>query len=202
MTARPVADRRYEAYSHEQLHAEVSNGNDPVAAGEISREWSELAQALREAGELLTNLSGRSESAWQGAAAEALRTVVHDAASWSERAAAVSETVGEAVAVQAEVASRAKAEMPEPVSYDAAVLIRDAVASGDVWQLVGLSESMAARREEAEQARQRAIDVMYTRDTSLGEAVPDATFPDPPPLTRDSESGQGPASAVGRSVPV
>ncbi|WP_433407678.1 PE-PGRS family protein [Saccharomonospora azurea] len=204
MTAKPATDRRYESYSHEQMYTEVGEGNDPVAAGEISREWNELANGLREAGDLLADLSGRSESAWQGAAAEALRAVVHDAATWSQQAAGLSEAVSEAVAVQAEAAARARAEMPEPVPYDAGALIRDAVASGDVWRLVGLSESMAARRDEAEQARQRAIDVMYARDTTLGEAVPDARFPEPPTLTRSSGEprGDGPASAVGRSVPV
>ncbi|CAM2968775.1 PPE domain-containing protein [Saccharomonospora xinjiangensis] len=205
MTERPAADRRYESYSHEQMYTEVGHGNDPAEAGEISREWTELARGLREAGDTLAELSGRSENAWQGGAAEALRAVVRDAAEWSQRAAETSETVGNAVAGQAEAAARARAEMPEPVPYDPAGMIRQVVTSGDVWQLVGLSDAMAARRDEAEQARQRAVDVMYARDTALGEAVPGTRFPGPPSLTgpaRDAGGGDGPASMTGRAGPV
>lgn len=203
MTEKPVADRRYESYSHEQMYTEVGDGNDPAAAGEISREWTELARALREAGDTLADLSGRSENAWQGDAAESLRSVVRDAATWSQRAADLSEVVGRAVAGQAEAAASARTRMPEPVPYDPGAMIRDAASSGDVWQLVGLSDAMATRRAEAEQARQRAIDVMYARDTALGEAVPDTRFPDPPSLTRNGNApGDGPVSAVGRPVAV
>ncbi|EIE99696.1 hypothetical protein [Saccharomonospora glauca] len=203
MTAKPVADRRYESYSHEQMYREVGEGNDPAAAGEISREWTELAKDLREAGEVLVDLSGRGESVWRGDAAEALRSVVREAGAWSRRAAELSEVLGRAVAGQAEAAARARAQMPEPVPYDPGTMIREAVTSGDVWQLVGLSEAMAARRAEAEEARQRAIDVMYARDTALGEAVPDTRFPEPPSLTHGaSERAGGAVSMTGRSVPV
>lgn len=189
------------------MYAEVGIGNDPAAAGEIGREWTDLARGLREVGEALTGLSKASEGVWQGGGAEAVRSVLSDAAAWSGQAAEVSDAVSRAVTGQAEAAAWARAEMPEPVSYDPAAMIREAAAGGDVWQLVGLSDAMAARRDEAERARQQAVDVMYARAAALGSAVPEAEFPKPPRLTAGEtgagdDIGDGPASTVGRSVPV
>ncbi|MGI5995795.1 PPE domain-containing protein [Saccharomonospora viridis] len=208
MTRRPADDRRYESYAHERMYAEVGTDNDPAVAGEIGREWTKLARELREVGDTLAALSEASERAWQGGAAESMRSVLRDAVAWTEQAADVSDTVGQAVVGQAEAAARAKAEMPEPVSYDPAAMIREAASAGDVWRLVGLSDAMAARRDEAEHARQQAVDVMYARSAALGSAVPDGEFPTPPRLTSTGESdadggtGRGTGSTVGRSVPV
>ncbi|MFC4001092.1 PE-PGRS family protein [Prauserella oleivorans] len=181
----PATERRYEWYSHEAMKADVESGNEPSAAGEISREWTDLAERLHEAGEVLTGVSGASEDAWSGPGGEAVRAALARAAAWSRSAAGVSATLADAVASQAEVAAKARAEMPEPVSYDPAAMIRDAAGSGDIAVLVGLSDVLSARREEAEAARQKAIDVMYARDAALRAAVPAVSFTPPPALTEE-----------------
>lgn len=194
MTEHPPATKprqasRYEAYSHEAMRAEVENGNDPAAAGQVGREWTELAARLREAGEVLNEVSSASAQAWYGPAGDALRSVLGRAALWSGEVASASATIGDAVGRQAEAAARARVEMPEPISYDPAGMIRTAASSGQVWQLVGLADAMERRRAEAEAARQQAVDVMYARDDALGDAVPQVGFPDPPPLTARSPFG-------------
>ncbi|MBK1788622.1 PE-PGRS family protein [Prauserella cavernicola] len=191
MTGRalPSTDRRYEWYSHEALKAQVESGNEPAEAGEIGREWSELAGALRDAGDAITGMSGESEQAWTGQGGDALRRVLASAAGWSREVAAVSQTLGDAVGSQAEAAARARAEMPEPVPYEPGDLIRSAVAAGDIGALAGLSGMLSAMREESEAARQRAIDVLYARDAALREAVPPSSFSAPPPLTSGSAQG-------------
>ncbi|OQO94067.1 PE-PGRS family protein [Saccharomonospora piscinae] len=205
MTTRPTGERRYESYSHERLHAEATGGNDPAAAGEIGQEWAGLGAELRAVAQVLTTLSEDSGHGWRGGAADAVRSALGEVSAWSHQAADVSDAVGRAVGIQADAAARARAEMPEPVPYDAGAIIRDAAAAGDVWQLVGLSDAMTARREEAERARQQAIDVMYARDSALDTAVPGTSFPPPPAL--QAGTGEGGAagarpSATGRSVPV
>ncbi|MFF5992127.1 PE-PGRS family protein [Prauserella flavalba] len=194
----PSTGRRYEWYSHEALKAEVESGNEPAEAGEIGREWAELAGALREAGDALTGMSAGSEEAWSGPGGDALRAVLRKAAGWSQEAAAVSVSLGEAVGSQAETAARARAEMPEPVPYDPAGMIRDAVAAGDLAALAGLSGALSARREEAEAARQKAIDVLYARDAALRAAVPSSSFTAPPSLT----GGGGHRGQQGKPVPM
>lgn len=193
--AKPHPASRYESYSHEAMRAEVDNGNDPAAAGQLGREWTELAAKLRDAGEVLNEVSSASAQAWYGPAGDALRSVLDRATRWSGEVATAAATVADAVGRQAEAAARARAEMPEPVTYDPAGMIRSAANSGQVWQLVGLSDAMARRRAEAEAARQRAVDVMYARDRTLGDAVPEVSFPDPPALTVRAPfgaEGQGP----------
>jgi hypothetical protein len=74
----------------------------------------------------------------------------------------VSVALADAVTNQAGIAARARAEMPPPVPYDPAAMIREAVTRGDVLDLIGLPDPLAARRAEAETTRLKAIDVMTT----------------------------------------
>ncbi|SFQ06990.1 hypothetical protein SAMN05421810_104376 [Amycolatopsis arida] len=179
----PEPDRRYEAYSHPAMRAEVETGNDPAEAGDVGQQWGELAARLRESTDALRGVAEASAELWRGGAGDAVRHALTAAAGWADEAARVSDAVGGSVAEQAAVAARARAEMPEPVDYDPAGMIRGAAGSGDIVALIGLSDALAGRRLAAEVARQRAIDVMRARDAGLRAAVPAVGFPDPPPLT-------------------
>nr|WP_290061501.1 PPE domain-containing protein [Amycolatopsis sp. MEP2-6] len=178
----PVPTARYESYSHEAMAAEVEAGNDPVAAGEVGARWDGLAKRLQESTAELAGLITSSQENWQGGAGDAARAALGRAASWLSHSAAVSSSVGRAVGAQAEAAARARADMPPPVGYDPASMIREAASSGNLLVLAGLSDELAARRAEAEAARQKAIDVLRTRDAALHGHVPAETFPDAPSL--------------------
>ncbi|WP_020674347.1 hypothetical protein [Amycolatopsis nigrescens] len=181
----PATSRRYESYSHEAMKAEVESGNDPAASGEIGEQWAGLGARLRESAQALTNISTRSEEDWKGSGGEAMRELLAAAAGWSGRATEVSFALADSVGQQAGVAARAKAEMPEPVPYDPAQLIREAAASGKLLWLSGLADTMAARRDEAEAARAKAVDVLNARDAALRAAAPSESF-DPPPALGSS----------------
>ncbi|HEY3712599.1 MAG TPA: PPE domain-containing protein [Amycolatopsis sp.] len=178
----PEPTARYESYSHEALAAQVEQGNDPVSAGETGARWTELSRRFRDSTAELTSLVAGSQESWQGEAGDAMRAVLGRAANWLGDSAAVAGVVGESVAGQAEVAARARADMPPPVEYDPAGMLRSAAASGNVLALAGLSAVMDARRAEAEAARQKAIDVLHTRDTALHGLVPRVVFPVAPEL--------------------
>jgi hypothetical protein len=178
----PVPTARYESYSHEAMAAEVERDNDPVAAGEAGARWDGLAKRLHESTADLAALIASSEENWRGGGGDAARAALGRAARWLAHSAAVSASVGSAIGAQADTAARARADMPPPVSYDPASMIRDAASSGNVLVLAGLADEMAARRAEAEAARQKAIDVLRTRDTALRAHVPAESFPAPPAL--------------------
>ncbi|RSM34476.1 PPE domain-containing protein [Amycolatopsis balhimycina DSM 5908] len=180
----PVPAARYESYSHEAMAAEVERGNDPAAAGEAGARWEGLAKRLQESTAGVAALVASSEESWRGDAGDAARAALDRAARWLGHSAAVSASVGRAVGAQAEAAARARADMPPPVAYDPAAMIRDAASSGNLLVLAGLADEMAARRAEAEAARQKAIDVMRTRDAALRGHVPAEAFPAPPALGR------------------
>ncbi|SFB46613.1 PPE family protein [Amycolatopsis marina] len=182
----PSAERRYESYSHAAMRAEVEAGNDPAAAGEIGAEWADLAARMHDSAEWLRRLSDSSTELWQGSAGEALRSVLGRAVTWSDEAAGVSSTLGESVSQQAAISAKAKAEMPEPVEYDPGAVIRETALSGDIAGLIGLSDRLTALRAQSESARQKAIDVMNSRDAGLRAAVPAAGFGAPPALTSDA----------------
>jgi hypothetical protein len=175
----PEPARRYESYTHEAMAAEVADGNDPAAAGEIGARWAGLGARLSESMAVLSAISERSKESWQGPAAEAMRGVLSRAADWSSRATAVSFRISGAVSAQAEIAAWARAEMPPPVEADPIRIIRDAVSSGNILELAGLSETLSSRREQAEAARAKAIDVMNARDAALRDTVPSGSFPAP-----------------------
>ena len=178
----PVPAARYESYSHEAMAAEVERDNDPVAAGEAGARWDGLAKRLHESTADIAALIASSQENWRGQAGDAARASLGRAAQWLSHSAAVSASVGTAIGAQADAAARARADMPPPVTYDPASMIRDAASSGNVLVLAGLADEMAARRAEAEAARQKAVDVMRTRDTALRGHVPAETFPAPPAL--------------------
>ncbi|MGW7537765.1 PE-PGRS family protein [Amycolatopsis sp. NPDC054798] len=183
----PEPTARYEAFSHAALAAQAADGNDPAAAGESGARWTGLSQRLEDSIGGLVALSAGSEETWQGDAGDAMRKVLGKASDWLAETSVVSAKVGEAVHGQAEVAARARADMPAPVDFDPAAMIRSAAASGNLVALAGLSSAMDERRAEAEAARQKAIDVLRTRDTALRGLVPEGGFPAVPPL------GAGPA---------
>ncbi|GAB3585744.1 PPE domain-containing protein [Amycolatopsis endophytica] len=178
----PEPVRRYESYSHEAMAAEVADGNDPAAAGQIGEQWAGLAARMRESARALTAISERAGEAFDGPAGEALRKTLAKAENWSGQATDLSFAVSDAVGRQAGIAARARDEMPPPVAYDPATMIRAAAASGDFAALAGLSEAMEQRRAAAEEARQKAIDVLNSRDAALRESVPGRFFDEPPEL--------------------
>jgi hypothetical protein len=176
----PEPGQRYESYTHEAMAAEVAAGNDPAVAGQIGEQWSGLGTRLRESMQSLAAMADRSREAWEGTGGDAVRATLAKASDWSGQATEVSFGLADAVTQQAGIAARARAEMPPPVPYDAASMIRE--AAGDVLRLVGLSEAMAVKRAEAEAARLKAIDVMNARDGALRAAVPARSFDAPPDL--------------------
>jgi len=165
MQAVPEPTRRYESYTHEAMVAEVETGNDPASAGEIGAGWADLGARLRESMQALSAISLRSREMWQGTAAEAMR-----------------DTISDAVSEQAGIAAWARAEMPPPVPCDPLGMIRAAASSGSLLDLIGLSDALSARSEEAEAARMKAIDVLNARDAALRGAVPSRSFDSPPDL--------------------
>lgn len=180
----PVAATRYEAYSHQALAAEVEAGNDPETAGGIGAAWDALARRMHDATSELAGLVGSSEENWRGEAGDALRGVLAKASGWLNWSADLSAALGQAVSGQAEVAARARADMPPPVDFDPGSMIRGAAAGGNLLALAALADEMEARRAEAEEARRKAVDVMNTRDAALQSLTPQVAFRKPPELGR------------------
>lgn len=178
----PEPVRRYESYSHEAMTAEVARGNDPVAASELGAAWAGLAERLAESADLLASMAGLSRESWEGQAGDAVRDTFARAAEWSRKAGDAFSGLAGAIAEQAGIAARARAEMPPPVRYDPVEMIRAAAGGGDVLELLGLSETMDQRRAAAEAARLRAVDVMNSRDAALRASVPAVAFEAPPSL--------------------
>ncbi|QWF77028.1 PE-PGRS family protein [Amycolatopsis sp. CA-230715] len=177
--AMPASNRRYDAYSHEALVAEVAEGNDPEAAGGLAGQWAGLGDRLRDARDQLTAIANASDEHWHGTAGEALRASLRSAAAWSDEASGVTAEVAGSVGRQAEVAARARADMPDPVGYDPASMISGAMRSGDLLAIAGLSDALEERRAAAAAAKAKAVDVVTTRDTGLYAAVPGAAFTPP-----------------------
>lgn len=177
--AMPASDRRYDAYSHEALVAEVTEGNDPEAAGGLAGQWTGLGDQLRDARDALTAIANASDEHWHGTAGEALRASLRSAAAWSDEASGVTASVAGSVVRQAEVAARARADMPDPVGYDPASMIGGAMRSGSLLEIAGLSDALEERRAAAAAAKAKAVDVVTTRDAGLHAAVPGAVFTPP-----------------------
>lgn len=175
----PISTRRYEAYSHEALKAEVETDNDPSAVGEIGFEWAELAGQFADHAEVIKTAAQSSEQSWQGAGGDAMRASVLSMAAWSHQAAEASVNMANSMAKHSAIAARAKHDMPEPVEYDPAGLIRSTVQSGNIFALCALPGVLWANRAASEAAKQKAVDVMNARDAGFHTAVVTEGFPQP-----------------------
>lgn len=163
------------AMSHRELFAAVHQNNEPTKGHELSREWGDVAGELEEVTSDFADSVRRSESGWQGEAAEAARTHLLELA---RRGAELAETVrgvGERVSEESTVVERAKAAMPEPLNFDFDGFLRQAFTEGGLAAFTVASSAIAPMANESNSRHQQAVDVM-TRMESESRQV-DASTP-------------------------
>lgn len=102
-------------YSHYELYDMVHSGMDLETANEVAARWSRFGNALDEMSQDLRQALDQSAEGWEGAGAEEARAKMTQLASWAEEAADSSNGVSGCVSEQADLASRAREAMPEPM---------------------------------------------------------------------------------------
>jgi hypothetical protein len=191
----PVSKATYQGYEHWRLQQMVTENLSASQVGDVAEAWAKLGDAMIRFGERLRGQLARTDTAWQGIAAENAKSYTSALAKWSDETGRCAELVSHSVARQGEAAGTAHHQMPEPVPFD----VHQELAS---WagqpQLLNTQVQQALERQQASQdAKDQAVTVMTEYDNNLQSAARNQpVFPQVPKLRIDAGSSQPPAAAT------
>jgi hypothetical protein len=194
-----MSDHRWQGYSHHELFQQIHQGPGADASTDSIRRWTELARAL---GEIDTGMAAALTSAmadWQGEAAENAREGLRPLHEWAQQAQQAAEVMRQCAEHQADFVSRARADMPPPVT----------VTAEDPGEAVSLLTHLFGGQTdyETEEARhhaaeQRAFDVMRSYESSTtANTTSLASFNSPPRVVVDAPTAaSGSGGTVGKQA--
>jgi hypothetical protein len=191
----PRSDANYQAYDHKAMQQQTTEGNDPGKAGAIADEWKKLGEQWVDVSIAFKTLTEGSEAMWSGTAAEGARSNFTAFTTATNTLGQQHHTAGEAVQTQASAAETARDAMPPPVPYEPGKMMKEAADSGNPFNMVALLWEMPAQKEKSDDAKDQAVQVMQTRDTTFASSAstiaafselpkgptPPLTPPPPPP---------------------
>lgn len=196
----PGNNQNYASNTHAQLKSQVDNNNDPAAAYQDGDAWHQLAHSLRQSAVDLDAAISGSSAHWEGTAADMARTHLAKVRDWSATSADNFDKTGQAVHDQADAAAKAKTDMPPPVDFKPQEMIEQA-ATNPVAMLM-LPATMYIQHDKSVKAKEQAVQVIQTRDTSLqtaSAAIPQ--FLPPPDLGGNSSGGTATVQGGTSSAP-
>jgi hypothetical protein len=181
--------------THEQMQQLVTQNNNPGVAYAAGDDWKNLGGQLREAAITLDAAINGSQSHWEGAAADLARAHLAKVRDWSADTAEYFHATGTAMHDQVDAAAKAKADMPQPVDFDPAKMIEQ--AAGNPIAMLTLPVTMYATYEASTSAKDKAVQVMQTRDASLAQAAAAIPAFTPPPDISDGSSASTQVASAG-----
>ncbi|KAA2262365.1 hypothetical protein F0L68_13935 [Solihabitans fulvus] len=189
----PASNANYPGMQHRDMENQVAQNNNPGAAGEIADAWRQIGQQWTDVSVGLQIVNTGSEAQWSGTAASAARdqfSKFQDAAQQLGQQHAIA---GGAVELQTSAAATAMNAMPKPVPYDPGQMIKDAARTGNPLTMAALLVTIPAQKNKSDDARNQAVQVMQSRDTSLHTAASSLpAFTDLPTTDDGSAPGQTP----------
>jgi hypothetical protein len=179
------------AQSHEALKA-MTDAASPAGSQAVADSWRDLSSGFDEAAGLFQRAMLSSEPGWSGAAAEAMRAQLARIAEWAHQTGAAYRAASQAIGSQSEAADSAKSAMPPPVPYDPAKMIKEAVTSGNVFEMGTLSFRMYAQKQKHDAAHDEAARIVAERDATFSQTAMTVPAFVPPPLLNGGHVPDGP----------
>ena len=180
----PHPNANYPGVSHDDLKKLVTVNVDPGAAYRAGDAWKGLAGQLREAAITLDAAINGSQSHWEGAAADLARAHLSKVRDWSADTAEFFTATGTAMHDQVDAAAKAKTDMPEPVNFDPVKMMEQ--AAGNPISMIALPVTMYTTYNASNEAKDKAVKVVETRDASMQLASSSIPAFTPPPDISDS----------------
>lgn len=197
----PHPNQNYPGMTHDQLKALVTQNVNPGQAYGNGDDWKNLGGQLRDAAVTLDAAINGSQSHWEGAAADLARAHLSKVRDWSADTAQYFNATGTAMHDQVDAAAKAKTDMPDPIEFNPAKMLEQ--AAGNPFSMIALPVEMYTTYEASNDAKDKAVKVVQTRDASMQQAsssIP--AFTPPPDLSDGSQTstqiaGAGPVGAGG-----
>lgn len=218
LTMRPAADiprTNARSYEHPELK-EMIGTSTPQQVDELGEMWNGLGNDIMNFGASLHHTATNIDAVWKGEAGLAARDMLVKLAKWSHQTGQGVQYMSTTMRTQGDAAGKAKADMPEPVPYDAAVYQNQINSTNNPFKWIQILGDAREQYERHNAAHEEAIRVTETYSTSLHNT--NGTMPafTPPPelggtateLTPTPGGGDGrrggpipPAAGTGREVP-
>ncbi|WP_436492783.1 PPE domain-containing protein [Actinokineospora sp. HUAS TT18] len=194
---------RWRGYDHPTLHDMINSGPGAAASTPQTAYWEGLQAELSEIDADLNRKLGELNTSWEGAAGESANAGLTPLQQWAADAESGASGMRASTEYQADIVSRARAEMPEPVAVTTPQPSGWQMAAAGAALLTGnpgpaavvAGQAMDHEAQEAKQdaASQKAVDTMdsyqssseFNRNT-LGTFVPppDVVVSTPAPATQ------------------
>lgn len=186
----------YYGDDHEKMKTYVTANLDPETVTSISDAYHELHQTFRGFADLLKDAVGKSQSEWEGAAADQAHGYFSSLSEWADGNSQNAQLASEVMFQQAEAAVRAKNSMPEPVPFSWDTEMRS--WGENPFNLVENVNNSIETYRRSQEAHSEAAAVMTKYDGELYTAASKQPVFAEPPKFGEGSSGEagGPVPAV------
>lgn len=190
----PASDFNYLSYDHAELKSYV----EPINAADItaySDTYHDLHKLLQRLSEDLREAVTKSQSGWEGEAADSAHGYFTSLADWSESNSQNAHIASDIIAAESSAASTAKNSMPEPIPFN---LEKEMEGWGANPFTAHEQISQAIdKMEESRAEHEKAVQVMTQYDADLQEAGnKQPVFAEPPSFGGGGGDGRGGPSGV------
>ncbi|MGH3862018.1 MAG: PPE domain-containing protein, partial [Actinokineospora sp.] len=187
----------------------INNGPGAAASTPQTTYWEALTTELAEIDADLNRKLGELGAAWEGAAGESATAGLTPLQAWATDAQSGTNMMKSSTEYQADMISRARAEMPEPVEVTtpapsgwAKVAAGAALLTGNAGPAASVAgQAMDHEQQEAQQdqASQKAVDTMdsYQNSSEFNRNTLGTFVPPPDVVVATPEPSGGSGSAVG-----
>ncbi|HEX7304411.1 PPE domain-containing protein [Lentzea sp.] len=158
-----MADHRWQGYSHKELYERIHSGPGPSASFASMERWQGVSAALTEINDDLHSGITSSGAKWSGKAAEMAQSGLNPIAAWADSARTGSDVMRYSAELQAGYVSKARADMPAPVTVTAEQ--PGALVAG-LTHLFGGQTDHEKQEAAQDAAERRAREVMTTYASS------------------------------------
>ncbi|SFQ44199.1 hypothetical protein SAMN05421810_107198 [Amycolatopsis arida] len=183
------SDADYQGHEHAQLTQYVTQNLEPGQVVEVSEAYHELHKAFNDFATQLKAAIAKSESEWEGPAAEDARGYFTSLQTWADANSTNAKLASETMYQQSEAATSAKNRMPEEIPFSWDTEMRK-WASNPLDVIDNVNQSIETYRA-SQQAHAEAASVMTQYDNDLyAAASKQPVFAEPPKF------GEGGGGAV------
>lgn len=195
--------QNWSSYSHKTLYESIHTNNDPGAAGELSTEWSQIADEISESSQSMGEKLVAVEDGWTGNAAQAARGAITELAEWSGSASQTASDLSSKIADQGTIMETARAAMPEPVEFDYEAILVNGFATGGLAGFAAAVVDVETKSGQARDAHEQAVQVMAQMESdSQGIDGSTPQFVQPPnPVRGTMTAAREPMAPMGLMTP-
>ncbi|HET9143229.1 PPE domain-containing protein [Actinophytocola sp.] len=191
-----ILGQNWAFYSHQRLYDMVRTEAAGVSAvNEADRTWGEFTDVMGQSRDNIDRLLNEAGATWQGLASESMQSGMTPLMQWTDDARTSATASNGSVQQVSEAFSFASNAMPEPVAVTSTANSDFGGIPASFTHLFGGQTDQDRQERAAQQAKQRAVELMQgyssnaeTAASSVGTFVPPqrVTVAVPPPKTTDT----------------